>query len=131
MSIQQIVVTGGIPEKGTAIVTISPVDENRDAVSFAQLTNPQWQLMRIDGTAAEGMAIVNERSFANSAMTSLQFVLSRDDLAIFGKADRGNRVISFQALYNGTLDDGTPFVGSIVAEGSFNIFKVLGQIDES
>ena len=124
MSIQKIVVTGGIPEKGTAIVTIAPVDDNSTAVSFAQLTNPQWQLMRIDGT------IVNERSFANSSMTSLQFVLSGYDLAISGDADRGNRVLSFQANYNGSLDDGTTFTGNIVAEGTFNIFKVLGQIDE-
>jgi len=125
MSIQQISVEGGIPENGTAIVTISPLDDNKDAVSFAQLTNPQWQLMRIDG------AVVNERSFANSSMTSLQFVLNGDDLAIFGDADRGNRVLSFQANYDGSLDDGTTFVGNIVAECAFNIFKVLGQIDES
>jgi hypothetical protein len=123
MSIQQISVEGGIPEKGTAIVTIAPVDDNKNAVSFAQLTNPQWQLMRIDGT------IVNERSFTNSAMTSLQFVLSGDDLAIFGNADIGNRVISFQSAYDGKLDDGTSFIGSVIAEGTFNIFKVLGQAD--
>ena len=123
MSIQKIVVTGGIPEKGTAIVTIAPVDDNSTAVSFAQLTNPQWQLMRIDGT------IVNERSFVNSSMVSLEFVLSGDDLAIFGGSDSGDRVISFQASYKGKLSDGTAFVGRIVAEGRFNIFKVLGQVD--
>lgn len=123
MSIQQIVVTGGIPEKGTAIVTISPVDDNGTALTFAQLTKPEWQLMNTNGT------VINDRTFANSAMTSLQFVLSGEDLAIFGDSDRGNRVLSFSAQYTGTLDDSTSFTGNIVAEGVFNVFRVLGQVD--
>lgn len=123
MSIQQIVVTGGIPEKGTAIVTISSVDDNGTSLAFAQLTKPEWQLMNTNGT------VINDRTFANSAMTSLQFVLSGEDLAIFGDSDRGNRVLSFSAQYTGTLDDGTSFIGNIVAEGVFNVFRVLGQVD--
>ena len=123
MSIQQIVVTGGIPEKGTAIVTISSVDDNGTSLAFAQLTKPEWQLMNTNGT------VINDRTFANSAMTSLQFVLSGDDLAIFGDSDRGNRVLSFSAQYTGTLDDNTSFTGNIVAEGIFNVFRVLGQVD--
>ena len=123
MSIQQIVVTGGIPEKGTAIVTISSVDDNGTSLAFAQLTKPEWQLMNTNGT------VINDRTFANSAMTSLQFVLSGDDLAIFGDSDRGNRVLSFSAQYTGTLDDSTSFTGNIVAEGVFNVFRVLGQVD--
>jgi hypothetical protein len=123
MSIQQIVVTGGIPEKGTAIVTISSVDDNGTSLAFAQLTKPEWQLMNTNGT------VINDRTFANSAMTSLQFVLSGDDLAIFGDSDRGNRVLSFSAQYTGTLGDSTSFTGNIVAEGVFNVFRVLGQVD--
>lgn len=123
MSIQQIVVTGGIPEKGTAIVTISSVDDNGTSLAFAQLTKPEWQLMNTNGT------VINDRTFANSAMTSLQFVLSGEDLAIFGDSDRGNRVLSFSAQYTGTLDDSTSFIGNIVAEGVFNVFRVLGQVD--
>lgn len=123
MSIQQIVVTGGIPEKGTAIVTISSVDDNGTSLAFAQLTKPEWQLMNTNGT------VINDRTFANSAMTSLQFVLSGEDLAIFGDSDRGNRVLSFSAQYTGTLDDSTSFTGNIVAEGVFNVFRVLGQVD--
>jgi|GEM_PF-4947157 len=122
MSVQ--VISGdGIAEKGTAIVTISPVDDNGTALTFAQLTSPGWQLMDIDGT------IINDRTFENSAMTSLQFVLSGDDLAIFGDSDRGNRVLSFSAQYTGILDDSTSFIGNIVAEGVFNVFRVLGQVD--
>jgi len=113
----------GIAEKGTAIVTISPVDDNGTALTFAQLTSPEWQLMNTDGT------VINDRTFANSAMTSLQFVLSGDDLAIFGDSDRGNRVLSFSAQYTGTLDDNSSFTGNIVAEGVFNVFRVLGQVD--
>ena len=122
MSVQ--VISGdGIAEKGTAIVTVSPVDDNGTALTFAQLTNPEWQLMNTDGT------VINDRTFANTTMTSLQFVLSGDDLAIFGDSDRGNRVLSFSAQYTGTLDDSTTFAGNIVAEGVFNVFRVLGQID--
>ena len=122
MSVQ--VISGdGIAEKGTAIVTISTVDDNGTALTFAQLTNPEWQLMNTDGT------VINDRTFANSAMTSLQFILSGDDLAIFGDSDRGNRVLSFSAQYTGTLDDSTSFIGNIVAEGVFNVFRVLGQVD--
>ena len=119
----QVIPGDGIAEKGTAIVTISPVDDNGTSLTFAQLTSPEWQLMNTDGT------VINDRTFANSAMTSLQFVLSGDDLAIFGDSDRGNRVLSFSAQYTGTMDDSTSFTGNIVAEGVFNVFRVLGQVD--
>ena len=119
----QVISVDDIAERGTAIVTISPVDDNGTALTFAQLTSPEWQLMNIDGT------VINDRTFANTTMTSLQFVLSGDDLAIFGDSDRGNRVLSFRAQYTGTLDDNTSFTGNIVAEGVFNVFRVLGQVD--
>lgn len=45
------------------------------------------------------------------------------------QSDRGNRVLSFSAQYTGTLDDSTSFTGNIVAEGVFNVFRVLGQVD--
>jgi hypothetical protein len=111
-------------EQGTAIVTITLTDEASTALVFTDLTNPQWQLMKESGS------VVNNRTFALSSMTSLQFVLSGDDLAIFGTSDRGNRVISFQADYDGSLDDGTTFTGTVIAEGKFNIQKVLGQVDD-
>ena len=119
----QVIPGDGIAEKGTAIVTISPVDDNGTSLTFSQLMNPEWQLMNTDGT------VINDRTFASSDMTSLQFVLSGDDLAIFGESDRGNRVLSFSAQYTGTMDDSTSFTGNIVAEGVFNVFRVLGQVD--
>lgn len=111
-------------EQGTAIVTVAPVDSNGTAITFDLLENPQWQLMKESGS------VVNDRTFASSAMTSLQFILTGDDLAIFGTSDRGNRVISFQSTYLGRLDDGTTFIAKVVAEGRFNVQKVLGQVDD-
>lgn len=111
-------------EQGTAIVTVAPVDSSGTALTFDLLENPQWQLMKESGS------VVNGRTFADSSMTSLQFVLTGDDLAIFGTSDRGNRVISFQATYLGSLDDGTTFTAKVVAEGEFNVQKVLGQVDD-
>ena len=119
MSIQTISITPN--EKGTAIVTISPTDEDDAALTFGELTNPQWQLMRASGT------VVNGRTFAASSMTSLEFVLSGDDLAIFGDSDRGNRVLSFYATYDSTAGSDLPLVGECV----FNIQRILGQVDES
>lgn len=119
MSIQTISITPF--EKGTAIVTIAPTDEDYAALVFGELTNPQWQLMKTDGT------VVNGRTFAASSMTSLEFVLSGDDLAIFGDSDRGNRVLSFYATYDSTAGSDLPLVG----ECTFNVQRVLGQVDES
>ena len=106
-------------EKGTAIVTLSPTDEDDTALTFGNLTNPQWQLMKLDGT------VVNERTFANSSMTSLEFVLQGDDLAIFGDGDSGVRVLSFQASYDSDAGSGLP----LVAEAKFTIDKLVGQTD--
>lgn len=108
-------------EKGTAIVTITATDEDDTALVFGDLTDPQWQLMRSSGT------VVNSRTFAASSLTSLEFVLSGDDLAIFGDSDRGNRVLSFYATYDSSAGSGLPLVG----ECTFNVQKVLGQVDES
>ena len=119
MSIQTISITPN--EKGTAIVTISPTDEDGISLAFGELTNPQWQLMKTDGT------VVNGRTFATSSMTSLEFVLSGDDLAIFGDSDRGTRVLSFYAKYDSTAGSDLPLIGECV----FNIQRVLGQIDAS
>lgn len=123
MSIQTISVNGGIPEGGTAIVSITPLDDNKVPITFNRLTSPQWQLMRTCGT------VVNNRTFENSTLTSLQFVLTSDDLAIFGEPDRGGRVLSFQSSYTGQLLDGSIFTGKVVAECVFNVFRVLGQVD--
>lgn len=108
-------------EQGTAIVTISPTDEDDTAISFGDLSNPQWQLMRTDGT------VVNGRTFAASSMTSLEVVLSGDDLAMFGATDSGKRIFSFYAKYDSSAGSGFP----LVAEGAFVIDKMTGQVDST
>ncbi len=107
-------------EKGTAVVTIAPVDEDDTALGISDLTNPQWQLMKSDGT------VINSRSFANCPLSSLTFVLSGDDLAVFGNNDSCRRVLSFQATYDSTAGNGLPLKG----ECKFSIDRLLGQTDE-
>lgn len=106
-------------EKGTAVVTAVPTDEDGNELVFNQLSNPQWQLMQSDGT------IVNERSFANSALTALTWVIYGDDLAIFGVADGGERVLTFTATYDSTLGDGLP----LHSEFKFHVQELLGIVD--
>lgn len=106
-------------EKGTAIVTLAPVDEDGVALTVGQLTNPAWQLMKTDGT------VVNDRSFAFSPLSSLVFVLSGNDLALFGSSDNKKRVISFQAAYDSTAGSNLP----LKAECVFAITPLIGQID--
>jgi hypothetical protein len=106
-------------EKGTAKVTITPTDEDENTLEFADLTDPVWQLMKEDGT------VVNNRTFANCTMTSLSFILSGDDLVMFGSGDSGLRYLSFHATYDSTLGNDLP----LVAEATFIITAVLGQTD--
>ena len=110
-------------EQGTAVVTITPTDEDGEVLTIGQLTNPKWQLMKVDGT------IVNNRSFTNGSLSNLTFVLSGDDLAIDALSDTGERVISFQATYNSTVGSNLPLIG----ECTFTIAKILGQknLDEA
>lgn len=106
-------------EQGTAKVTIVPTDENGDTLLFSELISPQWQLMRLDGT------VINNRAFADTALTALVFIVSGDDLVIFGDKDDGQRKLSFQATYNSDLGNGLP----LKDECLFTIAKLLGQID--
>jgi hypothetical protein len=108
-------------EEGTAVVTITPTDEDDNTLTFDDLTSPVWQLMRANGS------VVNDRSFANCTMTSLSFVLSGDDLSVYGKGDSCERVLSFYATYNSTLGNNLP----LVAECEFNISPILGRPDET
>lgn len=104
-------------EEGTAVVTITATDEDDTTLVFSDLTDPQWQLMRGSGS------IVNSNTFANSNLSSLEWVLTGDDLVIFGSSDDGERVISFQATYDSTAGNNLPLKG----ECSFYIDKLLGQ----
>lgn len=107
-------------EKGTAVVTATVVDENGDALTFDQLTNPQWQLMMPNGY------IINNRSFADSALTALTWVLYGDDLAIFGVTDDGDRVLTFTATYDSTLGSNLP----LHSEFKFKVQALLGIADD-
>ena len=107
-------------EKGTAVITITPVDEDETALVFGDLTNPQWQLM---DEVTE--AVVNSRTFAASSMSSLEVVLTGDDLAILRSSDVGARRFSFQAQYDS--DAGSDLY--LTAELKFSISKLIGQED--
>ncbi len=108
-------------EKGSAVVTIAPVDEDGVALTIGQLTLPKWQLMRTDGT------VVNTRTFALCSLTALSFVLKIADLAVFGVTDNLIRVLSFQATYDSSAGTGLP----LNAECRFKIDRLLGQVDSS
>ena len=106
-------------EQGTAKVTVTLTDESGDALVFGDLTDPQWQLMRSDGT------VINGRTFAASSLTSLTWVLTGDDLAVFGGLDSGRRVLSFTAKYDSSLANDLTVNG----EARFAIDQLLGQVD--
>ena len=109
-------------EKGTAVFTIAPVDEDGNALTFGQLKNPAVQLMKSsDGSAIPGCA------FADKPLSSLSFVLSGNDLAVFGVNDSGLRLLSFQAAYDSTAGTDLP----LNDECKFQIKKLAGQVDES
>ena len=105
-------------EKGTAVFSVSPVDEAGDALSFAQLINPQWQLMRTDGSIIAGCA------FSGSALTGLKWVVKGDQLAMFGEGDTGTRRLTFKATYDSDLGSGL----HLHEECKFKIQDLLGII---
>lgn len=107
-------------EKGAAVVTIAPTDENGNTLTIGQLKSPAWQLMKKDGT------VINNRSFSLCAITSLTWVLKGDDLAMFGNQDSGYRRLSVQALYDSDVGTDLP----LNDECSFYIKRLLGQADE-
>jgi len=104
-------------EGGTAVVSFTLADENGTALFFAQLKNPQWQLMNTKGD------IINDRDFASSNMTSLDVVLSGADLLIAKEDDTGERFISFQGSYDSSIGNDL----SVTAEASFFIDDLMGQ----
>ena len=113
-------------EKGTAVVTISPFDENNEALVLAQLNDPRWQLQR----ASDG-AIVNSRSFAQGLLTALTFELTGDDLAIFTGLDSGERVLGFQATYNSLINGVQVNDLQLNDEAQFDIRKLLSQANQT
>ena len=113
-------------KNGTAVVTLAPVDENNDALTYAQLNDPRWQLQRAsDGT------IINDRDFARSQVPALEFELTGDDLAIFTGLDSGERILGFQATYssivNGVRVDNLP----LTDEAQFDIRNLKSQPNQT
>jgi len=84
-------------EKGTAVLTVVPKDQNNNTLTFAQLTNPQWQMITAKGTIVDGC------SFEDSSLTSLSWTISGDQLALFGTSDTGIRFVTFKATYNSDI----------------------------
>jgi len=89
-------------KSGTALITVSLVDTAGDTVTFRQLTNPQWQLMTVDGKALAGY------TFANSSLTALSWVLNGSALAMSSLKDSGERILTFKATYNSTYGNNLP-----------------------
>jgi len=107
-------------EKGTAVITIIPKDEAGNVLTLDDLIDPQWQLMRMDGS------VVNGRTFANSnGVASLEVVLTGEDLALVAVKESGKRHFSFQARYNSSLGSGL----HLTAEVAFVIQDILGQVN--
>ena len=107
-------------EMGTAVFTISPVDEDGNALTFAQLTNPQWQLMTSGGVVIDGCG------FGDNVMDSLTVTLKGDQLAILSDG-KPKRIFGFQAQYNSTAGSNLP----LKDECLFRIKKLVSQADES
>lgn len=87
-------------EGGTAIVTVVPVDEDDAVIAFADLTNPQWELMQTNGT------IIPNCAFGDNTMTALTWIISGDQLAMFN--DSGWRILTFTATYNSDIGNNLP-----------------------
>lgn len=103
-------------KNGTAVVTILAKDENGRVLGFDDLINPQFQLM------AYGDIIVNNLSFENSNMTSLDVVLTGDDLKYIDSRESGERVFTFKAQYNSSAGYGLHLTG----ECEFYISDISG-----
>lgn len=87
-------------EGGTAIITVVPTDEDDTVLEFADLTSPQWELMQTNGTIIPGCA------FGDNVMTSLTWIISGDQLAMFN--DSGWRILTFTATYNSDIGNNLP-----------------------
>ncbi len=114
-------------EEGGAKVTVTASNEADVTLSFADISNPQWQLMRTD---SDGVSeIVNSRSFVNSNLQALEWALYLDDLAVFGESDDGWRIITFKGTYLSTIGGVEETMG-LKGEAEFKICKLLGIEDQ-
>jgi hypothetical protein len=86
-------------EKSTFVVTASFADESGDAVTPNALT---WTLSKTDGTA-----INSREDISATPDTSVDIVLSGDDLQVFA-GDNYQRVLTLKGDYDSDLGSGLP-----------------------
>lgn len=86
-------------EQGTYVVTAVLTDENGDAVTPTALT---WSLYNEKGVVVNGREDV-----AITPASTVNIVLSGDDLAISGNTDE-RRVFLLTGAYNSSLGSGLP-----------------------
>lgn len=114
MSIQ--VITTQPNEGGTAVVAVSPTDEDGNPLVFAQLGSPQWQMSAANGTVIPGCA------YTDSSLTSLEWVISGSQLDMLDGDDSGVRFITFIATYDSSAGSNLP----LHAECKFKIQSLVG-----
>jgi len=78
-------------EGGSGVVSVALTDHAGTALAIGDITGACWQLMR-------GSSIVNNRSFANSPLTALEWPLTSADLA-----SPGTHTIAFKAFYSSVV----------------------------
>jgi len=87
-------------EKSTYVVTAAFTDEDGNAVTPNTLT---WALTDSDGT------VINDRDDESiSPDTSVDIVLSGDDLQIVDSSDDGVRILTVEGTYNSDAGSGLP-----------------------
>lgn len=102
-------------EKGTVVLTVGFLDEDKVAVVPSSIT---WHLTDINGITVNGLV---DQSFTPPAEV-IEIVLTGDDLALGGTPVGFTRVFSVTAPYNSTL-------GSLVIneEARFDIENLVKQ----
>lgn len=91
-------------EKSTYVITVSFTDENGAAVTPDAGLN--WSL-----TDMNGNYINSRQDVVISPATSVNVVLSGDDLKLTGAKDSGRRVLTVQGTYDSTLGSDLPLKG--------------------
>lgn len=100
-------------EQSTYIVSITPTDENGDAVTVNAMT---WTLTDLQGN------VINSRlDVALTPATVMYIVLSASDLALYGK-DTETRAILVEGDYDSSLGSNLPLKEEI----RFDIVNFVG-----
>lgn len=102
-------------EEATYIITFAPTDENGDAVT-PNAASCTWTLTDLAGN------VVNSRSaVAITSATSMNVVLSGNDLAVGDSYYNDWRKVTLQGTYNSTLGNNLP----IKEEATFRITRLV------